>query len=472
MHAAPDDAVSVFLGGGEVKLWALVESVEERGREASVAAKQQALQRLVNEMAAAELGRRPREPQRASQATRVSRWCCHRCGSHQASDFWYSGGYARRVVFSNGAAPVRLPRIRCRCGGSVPPDFGPVLRKRQRLWYDLRRDVIERYESGAGYRAVQAALRRRGVYVGLSSLPAMVAACRDVGLHAQPHQGRLLAAVADGAFWRVGGQLQAILHVVEVRPRAQPRTVGRHQLQFETGQVVASMVAAAESYEHWVQAFEDIYRHGWVTEKGELFLTSDGNEGLRTAAEVVFGFGVQQRCTWHIAHRARDWAPNDCAAALENAVHHVFNAATHDELHERLRQFAHRWRPRAPEAVASVLRKAPQALAYLVATDFPLRPKTAAIAERHNLEYKRRLRPTRGLHAQANLAALVRLIDLQHNCARRPGADWLHLVAADLWPQPIHLHHHTDRAPPPPRPIPTPTANTTATTTAYTTRGT
>jgi len=226
--------------------------------------------------------------------------------------------------------------------------------------------------------------------------------------------------------------------------------------------VVASLVAPTESLRGWTELFDEVYHRGWVTEKGELFLTSDGNEGLRGAADLVFGFGRQQRCTWHIGYRARQYAPKGEELAVARAVHHLFNAHSLEQLHERFTRFVRRFKAKAPQAVDSVARKLPQAVAHWVASDHPVRPKTSAIAERHNLEYKRRLRATRGLYRQGNLEAVVRLIDLKHNCARQPGIDWLHLVARDLWPQPVPLHHSP--APPslPPR----------STATAYTTGGT
>jgi hypothetical protein len=182
MHDRSSDAVRIALLGGDVKLHGLVETMRRRGREASLAAKQAALQSLVDGRAAAELGRRRGEPKRASQVGRVSRWACRRCGSVESNDFSYSGSYERGVTFEEGSVKIRIPRIRCRCGGSVPPDFGVVLPKRKRLWYDVELDVIERYVSGASYRSIRDSYQHRGVYIGLSGLPAMVGQCWQVGL--------------------------------------------------------------------------------------------------------------------------------------------------------------------------------------------------------------------------------------------------------------------------------------------------
>ena len=424
--------------------------------------KTELLQELVDAVASGELGRRRGEPRRASQEGELSSWQCSRCGSRLRRDFSYSGSYPRTIVFADGSGRLRIPRIRCRCGGSVPPDFGALLPKRKRHWHDLGLTVIELYGEGQSYRAVQRWLRRRAVFVGLGGLPRVVAQCRDVGLHAAPEAGRWLALQADGAYWRVSGGSRAILQVTEVLPRTRPKTVGGHLVQYETGQVVSSLIAPDESTGHWMAAFDELMRRRWVTEAGEVFLTSDGHGGLVGAAQEVFGFPRLQRCTWHIGHRARDYAPAGQEQAVKNAVHWVFNAADLGEATERFGRFRRRWQTTAPEAVASVARKLPDAVNHWTAIDCPVRTKTTAIAERHNLEYKRRLRAAHGLQRQENLAAIVRLIDLKHNCIRQPGADWLHCVANDLLGHRVRLHHNT--APPlePPR----------RTTTTYTIGGT
>ena len=448
--------ISVARRQGEVKLWELVELLNEEGRWACVERKAGLLQALIDRYTAEELGRERWEPRGASQEGKASRWRCGRCGSHRQLDFSYSGTYRRRVVFAQGEGELKVPRVRCRCGGSVRVDFGGLLPKRRRHWHDLQLAVIEQYGEGFSYRAIQRWLRRRSVFAGVSGLPGLMEACRDVGLHVDLGAGQLRAGEADAAFWRLGAGSAAILHLTEVVSREPARRVGRHWVRHQTGQVVASLVAPTESLQGWTELFDQVYHRSWVTEKGEIFLTSDGNAGLRGAADLVFGFGTQQRCTWHIAHRARHYAPPGREEGVERAVHHVFNADSLAELHDRFTRFVRRFRSQAPEAVHSVARKLPQAVAHWVATDHPVRPKTSAIAERHNLEYKRRLRSTRGLYRQGNLEALVRIIDLKHNCERRRGADWLHLVARDLWPQPVPLHHSTAPHPPPPRPTTTP----------------
>ena len=345
------DGLSLALPGRAVKLGDVVRGVRERGWQASVAAKQAAWQQWIDTVTAGELGRWRGQSKGVVSPQRCSGWRCSRCVSGRSRDCADRGSYRRAVAFSDGVGQVRMPRVGCRCGGVVAPDFGPVLRKRQRHWYELDEEEVERYGDGASYRSVQRALRRRGVYVGLGRWSQKVAPCR----HAR----------------------------------------------------------------------------------------------LRAAAAEVFAFGAQQRCTWPVGHRARDHAPTEQGAAVERAVHQVFATEELAEVHERCRAFVATWQPTAPAAVRSVQGKLPQAVTHLVATRCPRRPATAAIAERHNGEHKRRLRSLRGLCREEHLAARVRLIDLRHNCARQPGRDWRHCLRPDLWPARVQLHH-THPPPPPP----------------------
>lgn len=53
------------------------------------------------------------------------------------------------MVFEEGNVRVRIPPLRCRrCGGSVSPELGPVLAKRQHHRYDLRLTVMEQSTNG------------------------------------------------------------------------------------------------------------------------------------------------------------------------------------------------------------------------------------------------------------------------------------------------------------------------------------
>ena len=153
---------SVDIVGGVVKLHELIEDAIRRGREASVAAKLRLVQSVVNAIAAREAGRYPREP-RPPEDGPLSAWSCSRCGSRRKSDFNYSGGYSRTVVFEDGDAVVRIPRLRCRCGGNVPGDFEPVLKRYQRHWYDLVLAAVAVIVEGASLRGAQRQLARRGV---------------------------------------------------------------------------------------------------------------------------------------------------------------------------------------------------------------------------------------------------------------------------------------------------------------------
>lgn len=263
-----------------------------------------------------------------------SPWPCKRRGAVKQVELSYNGWYERTVVFEEGSVRVRIPRLRCcRCSGSVSADLGPMLRKRQRHWYDSHLTIMEQYTNGVSYRGLRRSLHTGGVYVGLSSLPRVMGEARSVSSHAQPVGNRLLAAQADGTFWWADGQMRAILCLLHVRPRTENRSVGRHILRFETGQVVASVIATEESGQYWQMAMEEVYWRAWLTERHELFSTSDGNEGIQSAAQTLFWLRTcSEGATWHIAHRARLLTPTLCGTALEKNVSWVFNASGHDEL--------------------------------------------------------------------------------------------------------------------------------------------
>jgi hypothetical protein len=63
--------------------------------------------------------------------------CC-RCGSTQSRRFSRNGFRSREpLIMLWGEVPFALPRVRCKCGGSVKIDFGGLIRSHQRIGDDV-----------------------------------------------------------------------------------------------------------------------------------------------------------------------------------------------------------------------------------------------------------------------------------------------------------------------------------------------
>ncbi len=426
---------SVECAGGEVKLHEFVSELTAQGRAASLAHKTALLQARVMAVVIEQAGRPPgargRPPEEA-----LSAWRCSRCGSARQCDFNYNGSYQRTVVFADGSAQLRIPRLRCRCGGNVPADFGAALPARLRHWYDLVLAVLELVVEGCSLRAVQRHLQRRAVQVGLSSLARILGRCAQVDIGAELSAG-LEAISLDAAFWRVQDGSRAHLYVHEVRRREQPLVrEGRQVAWYRTGKVLAVGLAEEETQAAWEGVLEQAVASGSPLSGQKLFVASDGNAGLLAAVELQLPWSIRQRCVWHIGYRTRDKVlVAEHRERLQRDAVWVFGAADLNSARDRLARFMSRWGRLEPEAAESVRRKFKGGVQYLRELARAVRPRTIAISERYNQEAKRRLRPGRAFGSERNLQAMLRLLALRHNCIL-DGTDWLQRTAEWLWPMP------------------------------------
>jgi transposase-like protein len=434
-----------------VKLYEWIQDRIERGREAYVRALQHALQAYVDQVVREQVGRGRGERERPGPEAR-SAWRCSRCGSQRQCDFNYSGSYRRGLAFAEGWVQLRIPRLRCRCGGNVRADFGALLPARQRLWYDLILAVLELLPKVQSLRAVPEHLERHGVRLGLSSLARMLGAFAEVDINAGGAEGAEALSL-DAAFWPAGGASWAHLYVHEVRRREEPLVRrGREVAWYQTGKVPAVGVAPAESQVAWEAVLGEARTAGLIDPEGAPFVATDGNSGLLAAVAMELPWAVVQRCVWHIGYRTRGKIRNPAHRdALERDALWIFRAADVAAARRRLTSFMERWRELEPEAAASVGRKFPAGVEYLRHPERAVRPRTIAISERYNQEAKRRFRPGRGFGSERNLQAMVRLLALRHNC-RLDRIDWLEYAARWRWDQPVEpttAYQHESRDPDP-----------------------
>jgi len=421
----------------EVKLVKFVAHAVARGHGASVSVKLGLLQEHIDTMAAEELGRRAGEAKGAHLDGQVSRWRCSRCGSRRKGDLSYNGAYRRVFAFADGSGEVRIPRIRCRCGGNVCPDFGPVVPARRRHWHDLNLTAVELHVEGLSLRGVRRYLARRGVQVGLSSLARMLGAFAEVDINAGLGGRELEALSLDAAFWRVAGGSRAHLYAHEVRARDKPLVRGEREVAWHrTGKVVGCGLAAEESGEAWEALIGGLVADGVVDSQKAVFAATDGNQGLMAALEMELPWSIRQRCVWHIGYRTRAriiHAAN--REPLERDALWVFGARDVAAARGRLERFMARWHHVEPDAAESVGDKFMAGVEYLRHPERAVRPRTIAISERYNQEAKRRFRPGRSFGSERNLAAMVRLLALRHNCLI-DGIDWVGYAARWLWQAP------------------------------------
>jgi transposase-like protein len=72
----------------------------------------------------------------------------------------------RTVDFEDGSARVRIPRLRCRCGGNVHAELWPVPERHRRHRYDLCLVGMNLIATGMSPQVAQRHLRDRGASIG------------------------------------------------------------------------------------------------------------------------------------------------------------------------------------------------------------------------------------------------------------------------------------------------------------------
>lgn len=425
--------MSVEVRDSSVKLCDVVWELIAAGHQASVAVKREALQAFVDETTTQELGRARGQPKSPQLDHQQSQWRCGRCGSQRRGDLSYSGSYRRTLAFADGVGELVIPRIRCRCGGNVKPEFGAVLPKRKRHWYDLQLTTLELHVEGMAYRGLKRHFARVGCEVGIGGLSRTLAGFAGVDINAGVAGDCARALGADAAFVAVGAQLRAHYYIHEILPREEPLMRGGKQVAWHRmGKVLACHVAAEETTEGWEQAFEQVVTRGFTDSQRPPSVVSDGNQGLRSAVDLWLPWSPHQRCIWHIAHRARERASEANKDAFERDALWALKAPDLTEARARLRTITRRWRRKEPEALAGLQAKFEQGTEHLRHPTWDLVPRAAGISERYNQEPKRRSTAMRGYRDDACMQAMTSLIALRHNC-NCDRSDWLAHAAQSVW---------------------------------------
>ena len=298
---------------------------------------------------------------------------CSKCGSTYQRDFWRNGYRQRFLLTLLGVLTIWIPRVRCRCGGSVSIPF-TVLKPRQRIWGDLRLQIQRWGEWRVSLRMMQQELSLTvGTSIGLQTV--------NNGLLAAPgyppgkHELTTVPPVV---------MLDAAWHTLLT-------TTGRHQLDTlgrrraikrkqrstvlialgiwpRTGSyyVLDWDIAAGESAADWSRLLDRLIdRRLWKVRGLQLFI-HDGGSGLRAALASRYGEVPSQRCVFHKLRNVR-WAvevPEEATPTERRAIRQrlmgqaaaVFQAPDAYEAQNTLAEFRHDWQTRQPAAVDTMLR--------------------------------------------------------------------------------------------------------------------
>jgi transposase-like protein len=381
--------------------------------------------------------------------------CCSRCGQDWAPRLVRAGHYTRTLLTALAAVEISVPRVGCRCRGTVPIEFA-TLGRYERIWGDLQ----ERARQVAG---LCLSLRdAREVLAWDNGQPVACSTLQGWGHQAAP----LAAALQQGPLTRVPPVVLLdglwVKLMVETgaryrdrqgrdRPRVRretvpllvaygvdPATGERWILDWERGQ--------QEDEASWRGLLERLWARGLRADAGlELFI-HDGSAGLEAAFALVnFGPGVlRQRCIFHVLQNVRDAvrgtgltrpAKRERRRAVLQAAAPIWQATAPGTVRQRWQAFREQWQAEEPEAVAVIARVWEATLAYLTVLEHarergetwaPQYLRTTSALERVNRALRQKTRQVGTFQSATGLMAALALV-LAH---RRLGPDRL---PTDLW---------------------------------------
>jgi putative transposase len=430
-------------------------AVQARVHEQVRAVVRQAVEAALEAEVTALLGR-GRYTRRRSAPPRPLGAVCSRCGLDWTWRGYRAGYYRRALLTLQAAVEVRVPRLRCCGGGTIPLEFASFGRY-ERAWGDLReraRELAGLCVSLADARTVLA--WASGQPVAASTLQGWghQAAAVAEALRAGPLERVPPVVLLDGLWIKL--LVPTGERYTDRRGRDRPRVrrvrvplLLAYGVDPATGErwLVDWERAEQEDQASWQRLLERLQARGLTSAAGFTLFVHDGGSGLEAAlAEVDFGPGVvRQRCVFHVLRTARDAVRGEPGMTREAKrarrrevlaqAAPIWDTTERDTARRRWERFAATWRAREPEAVAAVERAFEATLGYCTAIAWarergehwaPHYLRTTSALERVNRALRQKARQVGAFQAEVAVAAAVALVAAHRHLARD-------LPAADLW---------------------------------------
>ncbi|MEW6233466.1 MAG: transposase [Chloroflexota bacterium] len=271
-------------GHGTPRQHELLHTKEEGARAVVLDLTQEILQRSLE----AEVTRQLGEPRSRRSDAQIA-WHCRRCGTRLQRHIRRNGHYRRRLTVREGTISLRVPEIRCRCGGYADVAWD-TLTPRLRYWIDVELDSIRHYLAGTSYRLVADAASTQS-RVHISHLQGWRAMQRAGGTGREKERGKgkpnlgpcPRAVILDDVHVPVAGEDLVFLIAVT-----------------HDGRVLLLDGPTSRTTGSWAQALECLSDHGIGPGAGLVAAVADGDSAIREAVALVWPRVVMQRCVWHI----------------------------------------------------------------------------------------------------------------------------------------------------------------------------
>ena len=363
---------------------------------------------------------------------------CSGCGATWRSRFVRGGSYGRTLLTVAAAVTVKVPRVACICGGTVPLAFGTIGRY-ERGWGELQERARELAALGLSLAASRAVLAwGSGHPAAASTLSGFVQRAADVAeaLRRGP-LARVPAVVLLDGIWvtLLEGTGEGFIDRKGRRRERQRRTkvvlLVAYGVDPAAGErwVLDWEQASAEDEPSWRTLLERLHGRGLRTDAGLDLVVHDGGAGLEAALGTVhLGPGLlRQRCVFHVLRNLRDAVRGDGLdragrkerrRALLREAAAIWQAADRGEAYRRRAAFTATWSATEPGVVATLERAFAATLAYFEALErgrergqtWDVRHlRTTSALERLNRDLRRQARRAGAFKSDRGLAAALAL---------------------------------------------------------------
>ena len=416
---------------------------------------QQTVEQALADEVTALLGRE-RYARRRSGPQRRAGAVCSACQLDWAPRLLRAGSYRRTLLTLDAVVSLRVPRVSCVCGGTVPLEFATFGRY-ERSWAEVQARARQLSGLCLALRDIREVLAApSAVWLAPSTLnrwvhdaAALAAALRGESFERVPPvvllDGlwvKLMVPTGERSRDRQGRERERVRRVkvpLLVAYGVDPATGERWLLDWEqtTGEDEAS----------WRGLLERLQARGLRADAGLVLFVHDGSAGLEAAFGLVdFGPSVlRQRCIFHVLRNLDEQVrgtPGQTRAerrthrrALLREAAAIWEPLNGAGVRARYRAFGARWRATESAVVAALERLFPLTLAYLEARtrgrewgqDWPVQAlRTTSPLERLNRALRQKARQVGTFQSARGLTAAVVLV-LMHHGATAPAP------AVDLW---------------------------------------